>query len=237
VSIARVPLNDIIFKLITWLPDFQNDIEHLAWLEAVQRGVSAAAVLQGFGGDVIFDKSDPFSDIAVASLKQVYRRILIPIADGILDVSEDVLETLPMDRVNIMTIHQAKGLEFPITIVDVGTAMQDLRWMTARNRYPNHPDTPHLLEDAFRPFSNINLPLRSGRDRAFDDLVRSYFVAFSRAQDVLILAGHTYSYRDKPTGTKACHVGSGWIRPSPDAQNLWPWENQPMLTLLEDEYL
>ena len=50
VNIARVPLNDIIFKLITWLPDFQRDIEHLAWLEAVQRGVSAAAVLQGFGG-------------------------------------------------------------------------------------------------------------------------------------------------------------------------------------------
>ena len=236
-TIARVPLNDVIFKLITWLPDFQNDIEHLAWLEAVQRGVSAAAVLQGFGGDVIFDKANPYSDIAVASLKQVYRRILIPIADGIIDVSEDVLETLPMDRVNVMTIHQAKGLEFPITIVDVGTALEDLRWMTPRNRYPNHPDTPHVLEDAFRPFSNINLPNRSGRDRAFDDLVRNYFVAFSRAQDVLVLAGHNYSYHPKPAGTKACHVGSGWIRPSGAAQNLWPWENQPMLTLLEEQYL
>ena len=154
-----------------------------------------------------------------------------------MDVSEDVLETLPMDRVNIMTIHQAKGLEFPITIVDVGTALEDLRWMTARNRYPSRPDTPHLLEDAFRPFSKINLPGRLGVDRAFDDLVRSYFVAFSRAQDVLILAGHTYACRDKPTGTKACHVGSGWIRPSPQATNLWPWENMPALTLIEDRHL
>lgn len=237
VGVARVPLNDIVFKLLTWLPDFQHDIEHLAWLEAVQRGVSAAAVLQGFGGDVIFDRAEPYSDIATASLRQVYRRVLIPIADGILDVSEDVLETLPMDRVNVMTIHQAKGLEFPITIVDIGTALEDLRWMQPRNRYPNRPDTPHLLEDEFRPFSNINLPMRDGRARAFDDLVRSYFVAFSRAQDVLILAGHSNSYRDKPTGTKASHVGSGWIRPSPGLQQLWPWENQPMLTLLEDQYL
>lgn len=237
VSVARVPLNDIIFKLITWLPDFQRDIEHLAWLEAIQRGVSAAAVLQGFGGDVIFDRSDPYSEIAVASLKQVYRRVLIPIADGIMDVSEDVLETLPMDRVNVMTIHQSKGLEFPITIVDIGTALEDLRWMQPRNRYPTRPDMPHLLEDAFRPFSNINLPQRDGRDRAFDDLVRNYFVAFSRAQDVLILAGHRYSRVDKPTGTKASHVGSGWIRPSQPGQSLWPWENLPFVTLIEDRHL
>ncbi len=238
VQTARVSLNDIIFKLITWLPDFQSDIEHLAWLEAMQRAVSTAAVLQGFTGDLLFDAKKPQSDLAIASVKQAYRRILLPLADGIIEVSEDILETLPLDRVNVMTIHQSKGLEFPITVVDVGTALEDLRWMQRKSRYPTGPDLPHQLEDSFRQFSDIGVPDRPAIYRAFDDLVRNYFVAFSRAQDVLILAGHRNSQRPKTTGRPAEHVGSGWIRPTaahPAGQ--WPWSGMSFLTLIEDEHL
>ena len=45
------------------------------------------------------------------------------------------------------------------------------------------------LEDIIRKFSPLEIPERSGKDRAFDDLIRHYFVAFSRAQDVLLLVG------------------------------------------------
>jgi DNA helicase II / ATP-dependent DNA helicase PcrA len=238
VQTARVSLNDIIFKLIKWLPDFQSDIEHLAWLEAIQRAVSTAAVLQGFTGDLLFDTKEPKSDLAVASVKQIYRRILLPLAEGIIEVSEDILETLPLDRVNVMTIHQSKGLEFPITVVDVGTALEDLRWMQRKSRYPTGPDLPHQLEDSFRPFSDIGVPDRPALYRTFDDLARNYFVAFSRAQDVLILAGHRNSQRPKTSGRPAEHVASGWIRPTaaqPAGQ--WPWSGMSFLTLIEDEHL
>jgi DNA helicase-2/ATP-dependent DNA helicase PcrA len=233
VRTARVSLNDIIFKLIKWLPDFQSDIEHLAWLEAIQRAVSAAAVLQGFGGEILFDANDPSSDLSRASVRQAYQRVFFPIAEGLIEVSEDALETLPLDRVSIMTIHQAKGLEFPITVVDIGTALENLSWIQARSRYPTRPDTAHKLEEGLRPFSDIDLPLRPPLDRAFDDLVRNYFVAFSRAQDILILAGHDYARIDKPRGTPARHIGSGWTRPPTS----WPWRGMPSVISIEDAYL
>jgi DNA helicase-2/ATP-dependent DNA helicase PcrA len=47
-----------------------------------------------------------------------------------------------------------------------------------------------------------------GRDRAFDDLYRQYFVAFSRAQDVLILAGLNVS---GPQG-RISNVAAGYAR-------------------------
>ena len=45
------------------------------------------------------------------------------------------------------------------------------------------------MEDSLRIYSSLGSSNRSGRDRAFDDLIRLYFVAFSRAQDVLLLVG------------------------------------------------
>ncbi len=236
---ARVSLNDIIFKLIKWLPSYQTDIEHLAWLEAVQRAVTASAVLQGFAGDVLFVPNQFDDELSIRSVMHAYQRVLFPIAEDLIEVSEDALETLPRDRLNIMTIHQSKGLEFPITIVDIGAAMQDLRWMRPRSRFPTGPDTVHKLESYFRPYCDIGLPARDGLDRAFDDLVRNYFVAFSRAQDVLILAGHTKCVR-RPRGNAkpGQHVGAGWCRPdnrNPDGS--WPWEGMGHLVLIEDSHL
>jgi DNA helicase II / ATP-dependent DNA helicase PcrA len=238
VTSARVSLNDIIFKLIKWIPDFQSDIEHLAWLEAIQRSVAAAAVLQGFSGEILFDATNPTSDLSRASVRQAYRRVFFPIAENVVEVAEDTLETLPLDRVSIMTIHQSKGLEFPITVVDIGTALENLTWMPARSRYPSRPDTSHKMEDALRPYSGINLSIRSSIDRAFDDLVRNYFVAFSRAQDVLILVGHEHARSDKARGKPAQHVGSGWVRPASGLLNgAWPWRGKPFLVSIEDAHL
>lgn len=229
---TRVSTNDLIFKLIKWIPEFQYDIEHLAWLEAIQRAVSASAVLQGFGGDIVFDPREPDSELARVSVKHVYERILFPIAEDIIRVSEEMLETLPLDRVNLMTIHQSKGLEFPVTIVDIGTALEDLRWQRPNTRFPASADSVHLLEDYFRVYSDIGLADRAALDRAFDDLIRNYFVAFSRAQDLLILTGHTNAMRRRRRGVEARHVGAGWLR-----DGSWPWEGMPNVCMIEDQDL
>jgi DNA helicase-2/ATP-dependent DNA helicase PcrA len=46
-------------------------------------------------------------------------------------------------------------------------------------------------------------------DRAFDDLYRQYFVAFSRAQDVLLLVGLNASHPDRGN---VLNVATGWDR-------------------------
>jgi DNA helicase-2/ATP-dependent DNA helicase PcrA len=64
------------------------------------------------------------------------------------------------------------------------------------------------MEDLLRPFSPLGVPVRSQVDRAFDDLYRQFFVAFSRPQDVLLLVGVT------PTrpGGRVPNVATGWDR-------------------------
>jgi DNA helicase-2/ATP-dependent DNA helicase PcrA len=64
------------------------------------------------------------------------------------------------------------------------------------------------MEDLLRPHSPLGVPARSPIDRAFDDLYRQFFVAFSRPQDVLLLVGGT------PTlpGGRVHNVATGWDR-------------------------
>ena len=59
---------------------------------------------------------------------------------------------------------------------------------------------------------NAALPLgvakRSQLDRAFDDLYRQFFVAFSRAENVLLLVG----VRPTFPGNNVPNVATGWDR-------------------------
>jgi len=229
---TNVSLTDLLYKLVTWIPDFQHDVEHLAWLEAVMRAVSAASLLRGFRGELVFAPNAPGDELGTRSVSDAIWRVFAPIADGVIEVEEDLLETLPRNRVNFLTIHQAKGLEFPVTIVDVGSELGDGRVAKAFKRYPADAERVHLMEDFFRRYSGIGLASRSGRDRAFDDLTRKYFVAFSRAQDLLVLTGHTVATtgqtrakRPKPMES----VATGWRRPGCAPADLWPWRGLPFL--------
>lgn len=60
-----------------------------------------------------------------------------------------------------------------------------------------------------RPHSPLSMLKRDGVDRAFDDLYRQYFVAFSRPQDVLLLVGLNAS---KPGVGAVENVATGWDR-------------------------
>ena len=130
-------------------------------------------------------------------------------------VNEELIETFPRDRFPILSIHQSKGLEFPLVIVDVGSRFKRDHPSQTRFRFPVRGDLPHTLEDRMRPASPLKAPSRSAKDRAFDDLYRLYYVAFSRARDVLLLVGLN---SDVP------NVARGWKR---NCSNAWgsnaPW--------------
>jgi DNA helicase II / ATP-dependent DNA helicase PcrA len=68
---------------------------------------------------------------------------------------------------------------------------------------------PHRLEDAMRPASPLGRPQRDMVDRAFDDLFRLYYVAFSRARDLLVLVGLDKSVPN---------IARGWTR---DGRDRW----------------
>lgn len=188
----------------------QNDVEGLVYLEAITRTINQAALFSNFSSDIIFDQSNP--GLEEASIRRIFWNVLVPIAMGAIEVDEDLLETLPRDRLSIMSIHQAKGLEFPLVIVDVGSDFNRNHWRQAFKRFPRDGGMTCRMEDELRHYSPLGNPTRSNRDRAFDDLFRHYYVAYSRPQDVLLLVG-------LESGRETIrNVATGW-----DRAGNWHW--------------
>ena len=103
-------------------------------------------------------------------LFNMYLRLLF---DGGITEYEDDSEYAPSGCVSFLTIHQSKGMEFPIVLVDSLTNVprkntNDLM-MQIEDRYFKRP--------AFEPYEVTK----------FFDFWRLYYTAFSRAQDLLIL--------------------------------------------------
>jgi DNA helicase-2/ATP-dependent DNA helicase PcrA len=148
------------------------------------------------------------------SVRQVIENFIIPAASGILDINEELIEDFPRDQVPILSIHQSKGLEFPMVIVDVGSAFKTNHAKQRFRRFPDEPGAPQAQESLLRPFSPLGPPNRGDLDRAFDDLYRLYFVAFSRAMNVLLLVG---TNKSRPDGA-IMNVALGWNR---KGQSTW----------------
>lgn len=103
-------------------------------------------------------------------LFNLYLRLLY---DGGITEYEDDSEYAPSGCVSFLTIHQSKGMEFPIVIVDsLGNVPRK-----------NINDLMMLIEDRYfkRP------PFEPYDVTKFFDFWRLYYTAFSRAQDLLVL--------------------------------------------------
>lgn len=103
-------------------------------------------------------------------LFNLYLRLLF---DGGITEYEDDSEYAPSGCVSFLTIHQSKGMEFPIVLVDslanVPRKNTNDLMMQIEDRYFKRP--------AFEPYDVTK----------FFDFWRLYYTAFSRAQDLLVL--------------------------------------------------
>lgn len=95
--------------------------------------------------------------------------------DGGMDEYEDPDNPIPKGYVQIMTIHQSKGLEFPITIV--GSLDKQFRTQKVVDKFLSK----YYNRGLYEPFNRI-----TEFDRA-----RHFYVAFSRAQKILVLITST----------------------------------------------
>lgn len=123
--------------------------------------------------------------------------------DGGIEEYEDDAEYAPSGCVSFMTIHQSKGLEFPIVIAGSLDAV------------PRHQQSPldGLLEVEFgeeEPFEPLN------RIKTFD-FWRLFYTAFSRAQNMLVLS----CQENVPKGRGQRNVPSAYFRPAYDPLKSW----------------
>ena len=219
------PVLELIFKLITWMPSFQSDPESQVWLEAITRTISSAAMESAYGMQLLqnVSKGSPQGDHITRSRESLIRDALVPIAEGDVQVDEEIIPSVPRDRLQFMTIHQSKGLEFPLVIVNVGSRFSRNHPKQRFLRFPDSVANVVREEDDMEPhLPTVLRGNRSSMDRTFDDLVRLYYVAYSRPQSVLMLVGHENNLRyGKGKDLSASIVPNlalGWNR-----DGSWPW--------------
>lgn len=104
------------------------------------------------------------------TLFNLYLRLLI---EGGISEYEDDSEYAPSGCVSFLTIHQSKGMEFPIVLVDSLSSIPRKTYKelmsSVEERYFHRP--------AYEPYDQMK----------YFDFWRLYYTAFSRAQDLLIL--------------------------------------------------
>jgi len=165
---------DVFYKVLSFEP-FQSYLED----EAIARNLAIFSRLlvlfqQYYHVPVITARN---KDILKARFFNSYLRFLL--LNG-LNEYEDAYDIFPSGRVQIMTIHQAKGLEFPVVFV---------AGLHKRNPPRENIDKflgPYYHRKEFEPYERMT---------EFDQMRLSY-VSFSRAQNLLILIsqGNPFKY-------------------------------------------
>ena len=119
--------------------------------------------------------------------------------DGGINEYEDPDQPFPKGHVQVMTIHQAKGLEFPV--VAVGSLSTQL-------------SSPKQIDRELGPFYQRPPFEPEARTTTFDRM-RLHYVAFSRPRDMLVLTAH-----DSPKD----HFASIW-----QGLPQWPYVDKHLL--------
>lgn len=134
--------------------------------------------------------------------RQFFNSFLRLLHEGGINEYEDPDQPFPKGYVQVMTIHQAKGLEFPVVVVG------SLHVATSTSKAVDRVLGPHYNRPPFEP-----------EDRITDfDRMRLHYVAFSRAAKVLALTAS-----DRPKNRFA---------PIWDGLPQWPYVEKELLSVL-----
>lgn len=202
--------NNLIDSLFERLPQMKN--------EPLGRGCFEVFVRQ-LGARNRISQSDRWLDgvavDAAVTVEDLLTYFLGPIACGAVDWDDDIMDAFPRDHLNVAPLRCTRRLSTPLVVVDVGSDFESHRRRHASKRFPTRGAAAHALENLLRPkhpqFTTLE---RSSRDRAFDDLQRAFYTAFSRAREVLLLVGLNQSHPSPPRGSgeKIMNVATGWRR-------------------------
>jgi len=222
---SDIPVVAFLYELAGALPDAVVDTPEFAvafglflkQAEACRWVAPAATFIRRSGRDLT---------VVRASVVEVIVGLLGPVADGRRRVEDEGPDPFPRNRVPILSIHQSKGLEFPVAIVDAGCFLSPRTY--AFQRMPETGAPEHRFEKTVRPYTELwGRVARSDRDLACDDLIRSQFVAYSRARDLLVLVGLSPCAPDFVGQRPVPNLATGWMR---DGSRSWA-ENPPMVML------
>jgi ATP-dependent exoDNAse (exonuclease V) beta subunit len=159
----------------------------------------------------VVDQARAFAEAQGGGLREFLIWADLQSAEGA-RVVETVLPETDDDAVRILTIHGAKGLEFPITIVSGMTTRARRPETGVRLVFPHDDPTAwglkigkHVVTEEFERY----LPIDEQMD--FHEKLRLLYVAATRAQDHLVVSVHRCARREpQDDQTKWTHAELVW---------------------------
>jgi ATP-dependent exoDNAse (exonuclease V) beta subunit len=136
----------------------------------------------------VVDQARAWSDTANGNLQTFLSWVTQQTADNARPI-ETILSEDDDDSVQIMTIHAAKGLEFPITVV-AGLPLQTRRESGVRVGHSPNSDLPEVK--IRKEIETLNFDDWAQSETLFnhDESIRTLYVACTRARDHLVISLH-----------------------------------------------
>ena len=139
----------------------------------------------------LYTSSNANQGISFNWRRNFYYSLLGILASEGLNEAEDEIENFPRGKLPIMTIHQSKGLEFPIVFVyGLSKTKGNDESAILENEFMQFRTTPI----SFSP-SNFTLEQKVKQDQ-----IRLFFVAYSRAQYALVILAKQTEYKKPGIG-------------------------------------
>lgn len=147
----------------------------------------------------VVDQARAWSEATAGDLRDYLEWVGLQTVEGA-RVAEAVLPETDDDAVRIMTIHAAKGLEFPITILSGLSSRPHTTPSPGDARFPAEGGVAYYLgKNAETPEFTATRPV--DEQMSHDERLRLLYVATTRARDHLVLSLHRVERKAPPTGT------------------------------------
>jgi ATP-dependent helicase/nuclease subunit A len=162
----------------------------------------------------VLDQARAWTDATNGSLRQYLEWVRQQTAEGS-RVAEAVLPETDDDAVRIMTVHAAKGLQFPITIVSGLSTQPQRRSVGAEVAWPPEGEAIIRVGNTVRSAAfDAWLPI--DEQMSHDERIRLLYVACTRARDHLVVSLHRKvrsSVPDDPARFTSAELLTGALGP------------------------
>lgn len=174
-------LQDVFYHILNqepfagWCEDFEKAVR-LGYLTSLIDAYSSSPIpgYPGINRGTLQISKQTDGEISQMWRSQFYNALVTLMVDQGLNNPENEDQIYPKGKVPFMTVHQAKGLEFPVVFV-------------ARIDETAEPGPEHIIEEELNQFRTVPVQKHKMDQQAREDLIRFYYVAYSRARYALIL--------------------------------------------------